>query len=75
MEMHGVKLMDTAYSIPEFCNANRISEGYYFKLRARGEAPDEMRIGRRVIVTAEALAKWRKEREVKRATPPQGEAA
>jgi hypothetical protein len=75
MQTHGAKLMDKALTIAEFCSANRISQGLFFKLKRRGEAPAEFRVGRRVLITTEAADKWRQEREITRATPPQGEAA
>ncbi|MGY3132006.1 hypothetical protein ACVWZM_002688 [Bradyrhizobium sp. USDA 4501] len=53
----------TAYSVPEFCAANDISEGLYRKLRGLGLAPRETRILRRVIITKEAADRWRAERE------------
>jgi hypothetical protein len=67
--------MDKVFSIPEFCTANRISTSFFFKLKARGEGPDEVRVGKRVLITEAGAEKWRKEREITRATPPQGEAA
>ena len=53
----------TAYSIPEFCAANDISEGFYRKLRDQGLAPRETRVLRRVLITVEAADEWRRERE------------
>jgi hypothetical protein len=51
--------LPTAFSIREFCDANGISHGTYFNMRRRGEGPREMRIGSRVLITAEAAAEWR----------------
>jgi hypothetical protein len=51
-----------AFSIPEFCALHRISTSYYFLLRQRNEAPEELRIGRRILISAEAAAAWRTER-------------
>jgi hypothetical protein len=48
-----------AFSIREFCDRNGISWGHYFNLRKRGQAPREMRAGRRVLITVEAAAEWR----------------
>ena len=53
----------TAYTISEFCQAHRISRAYYFKLRHQGLAPREMHVGTRVIISGEAAADWRRERE------------
>jgi hypothetical protein len=51
-----------AFSISEFCALHGISNSYYFLLRQRHEAPEELRIGRRTLITAEAAAAWRAER-------------
>jgi hypothetical protein len=51
-----------AFSIQEFCDAHRISRAHYYNLRQRGQAPDEARVGDRVIITMEAAARWRAER-------------
>jgi hypothetical protein len=52
-----------AHSIPSFCASNLISEQYYFKLKRNGKGPREIRLGKRVIITPEAEADWRRERE------------
>lgn len=50
-------------SIPEFCASYNISEGLYRKLRKAGLGPREARLFRRVFITAEAAAAWRRARE------------
>jgi len=35
----------------------------YYVLRKRKEAPREMKIGRRILISQEAAASWRVERE------------
>ena len=52
-----------AYSIEEFCRAHRISRAFYFNIKRDGFGPREMRVGNRVIISREAAADWRKERE------------
>ena len=52
-----------AYSIPEFCEQNSISRSFYFVLRKDGRGPREMSVGRRKLVSREAAADWRRERE------------
>jgi predicted DNA-binding transcriptional regulator AlpA len=52
-----------AFSIPEFCSQHGISRSYYFLLRQAGQAPRELRVGRRVLISREAAADWRRERE------------
>ncbi|MEH2475683.1 hypothetical protein V1281_003142 [Nitrobacteraceae bacterium AZCC 2161] len=53
-----------AFTIKEFCAAHRISEAMYFKLRTAGLGPREMRALRKVIISVEAAADWRREREI-----------
>lgn len=63
-----------ALSIPEFCRAHGISEGMYYKMKKqnRGLIPREMKIGTRTLITLEAAAKWRVEREAaSTASPPE----
>jgi len=52
-----------AFSIQEFCEAHGISTRMYYVLRKRKEAPREMKIGRRILISQEAAASWRVERE------------
>jgi hypothetical protein len=57
----------TAFSIPEFCAMNALSEGSYLALRRKGLAPRETRVLRRVLITAEAAAEWVRKREAESA--------
>jgi hypothetical protein len=52
-----------AYSIPAFCVAHGISESFYYAFRKNGFGPTEMRVGDRILISAEAAARWRAERE------------
>lgn len=52
-----------AFTIAEFCEAHRISVAMYFKLRDAGLGPRVMRAGRRVTISFEAAADWRRARE------------
>jgi len=52
-----------ALSIPEFCEAHGISEGFYYKLKKKGEGPREMKVGARTLVTVESAAEWRRAQE------------
>jgi hypothetical protein len=53
-----------AYTISEFCDAHRISRAHYYNLKKLGQGPDEARAGdRTVIITLEAAARWRRQRE------------
>lgn len=53
----------SAYSIAEFCADNRISRTHLHNLNKAGRGPRVMRVGRRVIISAEAAADWRREFE------------
>jgi excisionase family DNA binding protein len=54
-------------TIEEFCARNRISKQFYYKLRAKGQAPTEMRLGTRVLISKEAAEEWRRRLQT---TPP-----
>ena len=54
-----------ALSIPEFCQAHGISEGFFYKLKKQGEGPREMKVGARTLITFESAAEWRRAREIK----------
>ena len=53
-----------AQPLAEFCKEHGICRQTFYNLRAKGEAPRVMRVGRKVLVSAEAAADWRREREV-----------
>jgi hypothetical protein len=52
-----------AHTRPSFCASNHISESLYFRLKREGKGPREIEIGDRIIITPEAEADWRRERE------------
>lgn len=52
-----------AYTIAEFCVAHRFSRSKFYQLLDAGLAPRTMKIGSKVLITAEAAADWRAERE------------
>ena len=53
-----------AFSIDEFCARHGpISRAMYYKLKELGLGPREMKVGTRVLITAESAAAWRRERE------------
>jgi predicted DNA-binding transcriptional regulator AlpA len=52
-----------ALTISEFCKSHGFSRGHFYKLKKRGIAPRTMRLGGRVVVSIEAAADWRRERE------------
>ena len=52
-----------AFTIQEFCDAHRISRAHFYNLKRRGLSPLETDVGGVIIITAEAAARWRKQRE------------
>ena len=52
-----------AFSIDSFCEAHNFSKAMYFKLQNEGHGPRVMRVGNRVLISREAAADWRRERE------------
>jgi hypothetical protein len=52
-----------AFSITEFCRRNRISVQLFYKLKPQGLMPATFRLGARVLISREAAAEWRRERE------------
>jgi hypothetical protein len=52
-----------AYSIRRFCERHDISEAFFHKLRGLGLAPIVMKVGARTLISREAAARWRAERE------------
>jgi hypothetical protein len=52
-----------AHTIPSFCESNAMSESKYFSLKRKGKGPREIDLDGRVIITPEAEADWRRERE------------
>ena len=50
-----------AFSVGEFCRRHRISPQLFYKFKA--EMPVTFRIGTRVLISREAAARWRAQRE------------
>ena len=50
-----------AFSIAEFCKRHRISPQLFYKFKA--DMPVTFRIGTRVLISREAAARWRAQRE------------
>jgi hypothetical protein len=63
----GTSVARAAYTIPEFCEAHRISESTYYNLKSKGLGPRELDAGRKII-TFEAAAEWRAADEVETTT-------
>jgi predicted DNA-binding transcriptional regulator AlpA len=52
-----------AFSIHDFCELHSISRAYFYKLVKLGLAPRVMNVGGRKLISVEAAAAWRRERE------------
>jgi hypothetical protein len=61
-----------AYSISEFCQRHGFSKGFLYAEWRQGRGPRFMLVGDRRLITREAAADWRREREV---TPEAGQRA
>ncbi|PSO25214.1 hypothetical protein C7G41_29810 [Bradyrhizobium sp. MOS002] len=52
-----------AYSIRQFCQGHNISVDTYFRMQRVGSGPVTMKVGGRTLISIEAAAAWRRERE------------
>ena len=52
-----------AHTIPSFCESNAISESQYYTLKRQGRGPREIELNKRIIITEQAEADWRVQRE------------
>ncbi|MDN7503486.1 hypothetical protein QZM43_12180 [Burkholderia orbicola] len=50
--------MEASYTLAQFCAAYHISRVHYYTLKEQGKAPQEMRLGRRVIITRRSAEAW-----------------
>jgi hypothetical protein len=53
-----------AYSIRQFCEAHSISVDTYFRLQRADAGPATMKVGGRTLISVEAAAAWRRDREL-----------
>jgi hypothetical protein len=51
------------YTLDEWCEAHRCSRGHFYKMQRAGTAPRVMKTGSRVLISGDAAADWRRERE------------
>jgi hypothetical protein len=54
-------------TIPSFCESEAISQSTYFKLKRQGRGPREIELDGRIIISPQAKADWRAEREAETA--------
>jgi hypothetical protein len=53
-----------AFTVAEFARSHKLSISMYYKLKRAGLAPTEMVVGARRLISTEAAARWRAEREL-----------
>jgi predicted DNA-binding transcriptional regulator AlpA len=53
------------FTLSEFCSTHRISRATFYNLLNRGAAPKVMRVGRKVMISREAAADWRRKLEAR----------
>jgi hypothetical protein len=58
-----------AFTVKEFCTQLKISTRHYYSLQAKGEGPNVVRLGRRVLISAETAKIWLLGLETKSAAP------
>jgi hypothetical protein len=46
------------FTIKEFCDRYRIATSFYFKLQKQGRGPRTMRLGSKVLISAQAASEW-----------------
>jgi predicted DNA-binding transcriptional regulator AlpA len=51
------------YTLAQFMEGHNVSRTHFYRLQKAGMAPRLMRVGRRVLVSAEAAAEWRRRME------------
>ncbi len=61
--IRGPPIDPLAYSIRQFCQAHSISVDSYFRMQRAGLGPVTMKVGHRTLISVEAAAAWRRERE------------
>jgi hypothetical protein len=62
--LRGPPVAPMAYSIRQFCQAHSISVDTYFRLQRANGGPATMKVGGRTLISVEAAAAWRRDREL-----------
>jgi predicted DNA-binding transcriptional regulator AlpA len=63
------------YTVPEFCAAHRMGRTTFYALAKIGKAPRTIHLAQKVLVSREAAADWRREREAESANKKVSDAA
>lgn len=56
-------IIQSAYSIKQFCEAHDLSRSGFYNLLKAGLAPTIMKVGRRTLISSESANIWRKAME------------
>src|SRR5262245_13315041 len=56
-----------AFTIDQLCQRHGVSHSVYYRLKAKGLGPREIKLGTKVLITKEAAAEWRAAREAETA--------
>ena len=59
----GVTPATAMMTIPEFCQSNRISKAFFYKLHKAGKSQPICKVRARSLISSEAAAKWRRDLE------------
>jgi len=51
------------YTVEQFCRAHHVSRSKLYQLWNSGTGPRKMQIGSKILISVEAAADWRRERE------------
>lgn len=54
---------DIAYTISEFCQISKTSRAKLYQLWSEGKGPKKFKIGRRVLISDDAIRSWIKQLE------------
>lgn len=59
-----------AFSVEQFCTAHGLSRSGFYELLRQQRGPRLMRLGRRVLISREAAADWRRRMEEAASSAP-----
>jgi hypothetical protein len=52
-----------AFTVEEFCKQHSLGISTYYRLQEKGEGPETMKVGGKRLISIEAAARWRRDRE------------
>jgi hypothetical protein len=61
--MTGTFMIDHTFTIKEFCQAHKICRASLYNLWSAGHGPPVIKVGARVLISAEAAEDWRRQLE------------